>query len=333
MKHVFIFIGVVLMMVSCKQGPKSEEIALEDSTSHSEVVYQEGKKLMEAKCYLCHNPEVPENGQRIAPPMIAVKAHYLDVFKTKADFVQGVVDFVKAPSEDNTQMRGAVRRFGIMPTQQFPEEEIKKIAEYMYEYQIAEPEWFKAHWIERRGDSLYNQGKKLTEVSVESSPKEMGMKYAQETQKVLGKNLIGTIQNKGVEEALLFCNERAYPLTDSMAVNFNASIKRVSDRPRNPKNTANAIEMAHIATFKSKVKAGESYEPIVSEKDGKVNFYYPIVTNSMCLNCHGTKGKEVSPEVSNTLAQLYPTDQAMGYGENEVRGIWSIVFDAVQPQK
>ena len=45
----------------------------------------------------------------------------------------------------------------------------------------------------------------------------------------------------------------------------------------------------------------------------------------MCLQCHGTE-KEVSPETYKAIKNLYPKDRALGYAENEVRGIWSIQF-------
>jgi hypothetical protein len=157
---------------------------------------------------------------------------------------------------------------------------------------------------------------------------EIGKGYAQETQKVLGKNLKETIQNEGVAQAVVFCNEQAYPLTDSMATHYKAKIKRVSDKPRNPSNKANPIELAHINTFKEKVAQGDSIIPIVEEKDGKVHFYAPIITQSLCLNCHGTPGKNIAPDVVRHLSELYPQDQAIGYDVDQVRGIWSIVFDA-----
>jgi hypothetical protein len=161
----------------------------------------------------------------------------------------------------------------------------------------------------------------------EADYSEIGLSYAQGTQKVLGKNLMGTIQNKGVEAAVAFCNERAYPLTDSMSTNFNARIKRVSDKPRNPKNQANEVELAHIKTFKGQVAGGATVEPILREENGKVYFYYPIVTNTMCLNCHGTPEENITPKVYKSLSELYPQDKAIGYGPDEVRGIWSIVFE------
>ncbi|MEC3964188.1 DUF3365 domain-containing protein [Flagellimonas halotolerans] len=175
------------------------------------------------------------------------------------------------------------------------------------------------------------QGPKISDKKV--SPEnpdyaEMGMSYAQETQKVLGKALMGTIQNKGVKEAVVFCNEKAYPLTDSMATKFNARIKRVSDKPRNPNNKANATELAHIETFKKAIVSGDSIAPILDKANGEVYFYYPIVTKGLCLNCHGSPEKNIAPEVLTHLSEFYPEDKAVGYGPDEVRGIWSIVFDA-----
>jgi hypothetical protein len=45
----------------------------------------------------------------------------------------------------------------------------------------------------------------------------------------------------------------------------------------------------------------------------------------MCLQCHG-KSEQIKPEVRAKTLQLYPKDLAIGYSENEVRGIWSITF-------
>jgi len=330
MRNISVFIILLSGIVSCKQSPKTSDVDSGPVAQMEAFSPEEAKKLMEAKCYLCHNPTAPEKGKRIGPPMVDIKAHYLDVHKDKEAFVNGIMEFVSAPSEENTLMQGAVRRFGVMPAQQFPETEVKKIAEYMFDYQIEEPDWFKEHWLARHNDSSYNKGKKLAAETVELTPKELGMQYALGTKKVLGQNLMGTIQNKGVEEAVVFCNERAYPLTDSMSTNFNARIKRVSDKPRNPNNRANSLELEHIETFKNLVASGASVEPILTEENGKVYFYYPIVTNTMCLNCHGTPNKDITPKVYQSLSELYPRDKAVGYGPDEVRGIWSIVFDAAK---
>ena len=111
-----------------------------------------------------------------------------------------------------------------------------------------------------------------------------------------------------------------------MSVRYNAKIKRVSDKNRNPNNKANAEELIYIEQFKEDLAEKKEVKPIVVEEGEQVHFYYPIPTNTMCLQCHG-KPDAIKPEVVKKIKELYPNDLAVGYGENEVRGIWSIVFD------
>lgn len=154
----------------------------------------------------------------------------------------------------------------------------------------------------------------------------IGLEYAQTTQQALGKQLIGTIQKKGTSAALKFCNIQAYPITDSMALKHNATLKRVSDKPRNQANKANEAELEYIKSYKQDIVNGITPTPVVKKyMDDMVEFYYPIITNAMCLQCHGTE-KEVNPETRAVIRSLYPKDMALGYGTNEVRGIWSISF-------
>ncbi|HLP43280.1 MAG TPA: DUF3365 domain-containing protein [Fibrobacteria bacterium] len=137
---------------------------------------------------------------------------------------------------------------------------------------------------------------------------------------------MGKIQKDGTAEALVFCNSRAMPLTDSISVKYNATIRRVSDKNRNPKNKTNAVELKHIEMFKNQIGKKEKPVAIVEVSKEKINFYYPITTNSMCLQCHG-KPDNIKADVKEKILNLYPNDLATGYSENEVRGIWSITFD------
>lgn len=179
--------------------------------------------------------------------------------------------------------------------------------------------------------------KKVETQTVQEKPKlknsdtlaysDRGLKYALSAQAVLGKNLMQAIQKTGTSGALSFCNEKAYPLTDSMAVAQHASLKRVSDKPRNPANKANAEELEYIETFKEVIANQESPNPIVKDSDTKLRVYYPILTNAMCLQCHGTPNKDIETPTLKKLAILYPEDKAIGYALNEVRGIWSVTFN------
>jgi cytochrome c553 len=316
---------VLFGFVSCQKDKKEYKEIKESNSTVAQNEVHEGKKLMETHCYLCHSPNAAENEGRIAPPMVAIKARYIDKEGyNKEEFVKQVTAFVAHPTEDKALMYGAVRKHGIMPKQVFPEGSIEKIADFMYDYQIEEPEWFKAHW-EGHGNKNWTQsGEKYVEEKKEKTYADIGLEYALGTKKVLGKNLMETIQKKGTLKALSFCNIQAIPLTDSMSTKFNASIKRVSDKNRNPNNKANTEELQYIAQFKKELAAKKEIKPVVVEKGNKVQFYYPIETNTMCLQCHG---KQIKREVSKQIMKLYPKDLAIGYNENEVRGIWSITFD------
>jgi len=332
MRLLSLLVISLLLLTSCNQKQKQgyETAANAKSTPNKQ---HSGKKLMEQQCYLCHNPKT-DRGARIAPPMVAIKSHYLTDDMTKDEFADAVWEFVKKPSKEKSKMKGAVRKFGVMPYQPYKEEDIREIANYMYDYQIEEPEWFKKHIEEKaHGKVKYrNDGIKIADARTDKdkTSAEIGMEYALNTKKQLGKNLMGAIQKKGTVEAFKFCNVRAYPITDSMALAQNAVIKRVSDKPRNPKNQASTKELNIIEKFKKAISSGDDYQPITQIKNNQHKVYYPIVTNSMCLQCHGVPNKNIMPEVLTAINDLYPADKAKGYDVNQVRGMWSIEFDEVE---
>jgi hypothetical protein len=328
----YILLIVVTLLFSCKDSKRP-------SYSNKQVIETQehpGKKLIESNCYLCHSPTASEDN-RIAPPMIAIKKRYLMRNNSKEVFINSIQNFIKNPTVENTIMHGAVKRFGVMPKQSFPEETIKQISDYIFDNDIEKPEWFEDHYNQqhgkgngkgnrngmKNGNARQKQGNNFKNLPFG----ERGVKYALSTKAVLGKNLMGKIQKEGTLAALKFCNIKAYPLTDSMSVVHKAVIKRVSDKPRNSKNKANTLEKGYINLFKKDIIANKESVPIVVESEDNVRVYYPIKTNSMCLQCHGKLNVDIK---SNTLAQintLYPKDLATGYTENQIRGIWSIAFN------
>ncbi|WP_452227830.1 c-type heme family protein [Lacinutrix sp. MEBiC02404] len=338
MKNVILFVVFLTLIFSCNNS-KKEYTAFE---KQMEANQHPGKKLLETNCYTCHSPTASQE-DRIGPPMIAIKKHYIKKGTTKQQFIADMQAWIINPNTEDAKMFGAVKRFGVMPKQTFPEKTIAQIADYMFDFDIEQPEWFESHFNEekgmhkgkgngmgkgkgmRNGQGMQKQQANANKDSLTYG--ERGLKYALATKAVLGKNLMGTIQKKGTLEALTFCNEKAYPLTDSMSVVHHAIIKRVSDKPRNPNNLANKKELAYINSFKNDIKKSKEPEPIVDLFDNKVHVYYPITTNAMCLQCHGKPDQDIKNLTLSKLSSLYPQDKAIGYGVNEVRGIWSVTFD------
>ena len=162
---------------------------------------------------------------------------------------------------------------------------------------------------EMSGDTVVDEKASISSDSLKS--------FATETKKLLMKNVGEQMQKGGPESALEFCNIEAMPLTQSMSEKHGLEISRVSDKMRNPKNVANAEELKLIEQYKKQLLAGELLKPVRTE----THYYEPLVTNVMCLQCHGEPGKNIKPNVSAKIAELYPGDLAMGYKENEVRGL------------
>lgn len=319
MKHYAIII-LSLIVLSCQK--KNENFNLKPANALKSKTVHEGKKLMSTNCYLCHSPSAPENEERVGPPMIAIKAFYLEKYPVKADFIKAIKDFTKNPSHDKVILDDDLKKYGLMPKQSYPEGMIEKIATFMYDYKIESPDWFETFY-QTKNPNWQQSGDDYEEIEVPKTYAEIGLNFALETKKVLGKNLMGAIQKNGTLEALKFCNHRALPLTDSLSNHFNATIKRVSDKNRQPKNKATGESLKMIAYFRDLIAQKKAYEPIAFERKNHVDVYYPIETNSMCLQCHG---KNINPEVNKQILKLYPDDLAFDYDENELRGIWHITF-------
>ncbi len=74
----------------------------------------DGAALFVENCGSCHGQSQSANG-RIAPPMVAVKDHYLRVHADKVSFVSALSGWVLERSADMSLMPGAISRFGLMP--------------------------------------------------------------------------------------------------------------------------------------------------------------------------------------------------------------------------
>ncbi len=157
---------------------------------------------------------------------------------------------------------------------------------------------------------------------------EKGLEIAGITQMTMSTQLKQAMEASGVPNAVQYCNVAAYPIADSLSQIHNAVIRRVSDKPRNPANAMNEREQAVFNQFKAEWESGQAVKPIVEQlANGEVAFYAPIALQTLCTNCHGKLGETLQPENYAVIEQLYPSDQAIGYAEGDLRGMWSIVMN------
>ncbi|MEE9320934.1 MAG: c-type cytochrome [Granulosicoccus sp.] len=109
-----------------------------------------GKELLTQRCLICHGTQqTAEN--RLAPPIVAVKQRYLKQYPDRDSFINAITQWVKAPSEDRSLMQGALRKFGLMPTLSYADNDVAAIAKYIYEVSMDKPAGFDEHQETERG--------------------------------------------------------------------------------------------------------------------------------------------------------------------------------------
>ncbi|MDK9693131.1 MAG: EAL domain-containing protein [Sulfurimonas sp.] len=95
------------------------------------------------------------------------------------------------------------------------------------------------------------------------------------------------------------------------------TIRNVTDKPRNPKNTADAFELEAIEYFKKTKSDKAQIKKIIQNNQEILHYTSPLIIEKYCISCHGKK-EEVLP----SILKMY--DTAYDYKEGDIRGITSI---------
>tara|TARA_R110002050_G_scaffold54057_1_gene122627 strand:+ start:2801 stop:3748 length:948 start_codon:yes stop_codon:yes gene_type:complete len=304
---------VLILLVSIVGISNCSNLSV-DANEHTVAQTNKAKQFLKQNCLACHS-ETARESERLAPPFFAIRKHYLKDLPEKEAFEAAMLAFLKDPNEANAKMKGALDKFGLMPKMSFPEEDLKMAIAYLYENDQPKPE--------HAGKGSKSQPKgQVDEVEIVKK----GESIALQTKKVLGKNLMAAIAEGGSAYAVDFCNLKAINLTDSMGEQLNARVKRVSDKNRNSNNAASPEELTFINKFKDMLTQKETPTgELVKRADGYRGIY-PIITNQMCLQCHGEVGTDIADLTLDRIQALYPDDLALGYKMNELRGIWVVDF-------
>lgn len=167
-----------------------------------------------------------------------------------------------------------------------------------------------------------------TTVHGQIDPAEVGPKIVAEAFGKLSGALSEAITSGGAAGALPVCSERAPRIASEVGEANGVLLRRASDRPRNRKNAADAVENAALEEFSLALAREEAPTPqVITNADGSTSFLSPILIGSaLCLQCHGMPGEDIAPATSEAIARLYPEDKAKGYRLGELRGLWHVTF-------
>lgn len=318
MKKYILFSASIafLSIAACNGEPETDKPVSEVDSAAPNV--DNALAMLKDNCFNCHSADKDATGG-VAPTMAAIRQAYLTDGISEQEFADRIIFFINNPAAENSRMPEAIQQYGVMPRLSYNEDHLRLMAGYIYNNDLGNDEWNNT-WKNNRDATA-------TTNTADMSYEDIGLNIANGTKAQLGKNLMAAIKEHGAPGAVTFCNTRAIPLTDSMANVYHASVKRVSDKPRNPGNVANEAELQYIQLMKDQLANGENPKPVVAEVNSKMVGYYAIITNQMCLQCHGDKSKDILPETWTNIKKAYPHDKATGYSENQLRGIWVVEMD------
>ena len=162
-----------------------------------------------------------------------------------------------------------------------------------------------------------------TTVSSAISVKQEGVKYI----KLLGGTLKNELQthmkaDKTGLSAMGFCTAKANDITKEVNKKLPeyALVRRTALKIRNENNLPDALDIKVMKGYEESI-AANTFVPTdikVVEDGNTARVYKPLITQSVCLKCHGSN---ISNEIQGEITASYPKDQAVAFKEGSLRGI------------
>jgi hypothetical protein len=128
--------------------------------------------------------------------------------------------------------------------------------------------------------------------------------------------------SEGPEGAIAVCRERA-PELAAQAGGAGVLVGRTSHKLRNPDNAPKPWMRPLLNAYVA--DPADTTPRVVDLPDGGMGYVEPIYVKALCLGCHG---ETVAPSVEETIAELYPEDQATGFEKGDFRGLFWVEFAA-----
>lgn len=123
----------------------------------------------------------------------------------------------------------------------------------------------------------------------------------------------------GPVAAISACRTEA-PLIASGLSSDGVVMGRSSHKLRNPENVAPEWAVPLLDAYVAGTQSG----PVAVElADDRFGYVEPIMVQPMCLNCHGV---QLHTDIATAITELYPDDEATGFGNGDFRGIFWVEF-------
>lgn len=140
----YIVVSIIVWGFACepKSNQQQQESNVIDDTNYEVAEVATAREHIETVCYMCHSPTAAPD-DRLAPPLEIAKRNYLAATSSKEEFVDKMVQFIINPTAEQSMLHSDVEEFGIMDPVGFSKEDVRAIAEYIYENDLEKPTWLK----------------------------------------------------------------------------------------------------------------------------------------------------------------------------------------------
>lgn len=90
-----------------------------------------GQELYRRHCSSCHSMTPPPE---TAPPVVGLAHFYHKAFDDREAGIRHIMEFIAHPEPGKSKLRApAIARFGLMPPVELPKEELRRVAEWLWD--------------------------------------------------------------------------------------------------------------------------------------------------------------------------------------------------------
>jgi len=165
------------------------------------------------------------------------------------------------------------------------------------------------------------------------------VRLALETSRAAAKELFVTVRTMlarqlaagGPVGAIHICADSAQLVGERIEKQRGLSIRRVSQKWRNPRDIPDSFETAQLVKLPALRTKGaltdtlEIFEVVMENSVRVFRYMKPIVVGELCLSCHGERAT-MKDLVNDAIRVRYPNDKAVEYKVGDLRGAVSVTI-------
>ncbi|MDO1445746.1 DUF3365 domain-containing protein [Rhodocytophaga aerolata] len=170
--------------------------------------------------------------------------------------------------------------------------------------------------------------KYVTQPQIIDAAFKRGSQITDTLQQALTRQMQKAVAEKSLTEAAAYCKLEQLEAYKQLQEKHTASIKRVRLKAPKADLLLNEMEKQLLDAYQYNQENKLPLENNVQKSGAEeMLFTAPIlVSNTVCLKCHGKVGTDLSGEEYQTLQATYRMDSLVNYSLNQPIAIWSILF-------